>query len=304
MVERVGPVPPARLPDSARLAWLADAYIGYLAPEIDATVTILWFSEPDRSYHYRGVGSRAADAAIRAGDAALGRLLAWRARAAPDLNLAVLSDHGHLTTVGAPVGVAGRLALAGFSGCDVVQSLCGAIWLNGADHAPVLGWLQAQPWCGPLFTRAGSDGTFRLADANLDHARAADIVYVLAQSMQAVPGGPAGSGRHDNADIPAGGGLHGGLTEAELNSVLALDGPAFGAGGVMQGPAGIVDVAPTILRRLGIDGWQAMDGRDLAAADPAAERRVLAAGAHRLAVARAGDSRYLDHCLAAPPQPG
>lgn len=296
LVGRLGPIPPRVLPATAQLAWLTDAYMQVLAPEVAATVTILWFAEPDISYHYRGLVSVEAAAAIRACDLELGRLLAWRetAPAGRDLQLVVLSDHGHLSTVGAPVGIADRLAAAGLGAViDVVPGLCGSLYLNGADPQPICDWLRRQDWCGPLFTRADVEGAFRLAQAGLDHARAGDIVFVLAQSMAAADHGLAGVGRHDNADIPSGGGMHGGLTLAELGNVLLLHGPAFGPPRRDLTPAGIVDVAPTVLHLLGLpDGG--MDGRVLTAAAPPAQACRCAAGGITLATRRVGETVYLD----------
>lgn len=297
MVERIGPVPRPTLPNTAQLSWLADAYMEFLVPEVDPTVAIVWFSEPDSSYHYRGVGSRAARAAIAACDRELGRLLAWAE--GRDINVVVLSDHGHLSTHGGPVGLPARLADAGLGeGVDTVAGLCGSLYLNGADPDPVCRWLSQQTWCGPVFTRAELDRTFPLAAANLDHPRAGDVVFVLSQSMALAHGGPAGVGRHDNADIPAGCGMHGGLTRAELNNVLVLSGPAFGDARRDESPAGIIDVAPTLLARLGIaaDG---MDGRDLLAATATPTSHRHTGGAHVLSTRRIGESVYLDGAASA-----
>lgn len=292
---RIGPVPPRTVPGDAQLAWIADAYMQVLAPEVDATVTLLWFAEPDNSYHYKGLASAEAATAIRACDRELGRLLAWRATAPEgrDLQLVVLSDHGHLTTDGPPLDLPATLAAAGLgAGVDVVPGLCGSLYLNGGDPAPICAWLRAQSWCGPLFTRAEVDGAFRLADANLDHARTGDIVFVLAQSMAMAANGLAGVGRHDNADIPDGGGMHGGLTVAELNNVLGFSGSAFGAARRDLAPAGIVDVAPTVLSLLGlpVDG---MDGRVLSRQADTPVRQVRHAGGYALTTSRLGGSTYL-----------
>jgi arylsulfatase A-like enzyme len=296
LVERLGPIPPRALPGTAQLAWLTDAYLQVLGPEVGATVTILWFSEPDSSYHYKGLGSAEAAAAIRACDRELGRLLAWRetAPAGRDLQLVVLSDHGHVTTEGPPLDLAAKLAEAGLgAGVDVVPGLCGSLYLNGADPQPICDWLAAQAWCGPLFTRVPVRGAFRLADANLDHVRAGDVVFVLAQSMAVAANGLPGVGRHDNADIPDGGGMHGGLTLAELNNLLLFSGSAFGPARRDPAPAGIVDVAPTILHLLGLPA-DGMDGRVLTAPAAPATGRTQRAGGITLATRRVGETVYLD----------
>ena len=299
--ERLGPVPKAVIPDTARLTWLADAYMQVLAPEVGATVTIIWFDEPDKSYHFKGLGSPETADAIRACDRELGRLLAWRETAPEgrDLQLVVLSDHGHVTTDGPPLDLPAKLAEAGLGqGIDVVPGLCGSLYLNGADPRPISGWLAAQAWCGPLFTRAEVDGAFRLADANLDHARAGDIVFVLAQSMEIASNGLPGLGRHDNADIPDGGGMHGGLTLAELNNLLLFSGSAFGPARRDETPAGIVDVAPTLLHLLGLPA-DGMDGRVLTHRQADNETGTVRAGGFVLSHRRAGAARYLDQAVRA-----
>ena len=65
LFQRVGRPPEKGVPDGARLAWLADAWIGDVAPRLDPDVGIVWFSEPGPSYHYPGLRRPEAAASSR-----------------------------------------------------------------------------------------------------------------------------------------------------------------------------------------------------------------------------------------------
>ena len=265
----IGPVPAATLPNTGRSRWLADAYMHDVAPRLEPTVTILWFSDPDSTYHYRGIGSPEAAEAMAEVDRQLGRILDWReAEGRVDrLNMIAVSDHGHVSVIGDPVDVTGRLATAGFDGnIAVAASSCGGLYPDsGIDPAEVTGWLQQQDWCGPLLSAGPQPlpGTLATADANLDHPRAAPITFVLAADLGAGSGGLPGRTRHDNPAIPAGGSMHGGLTPIELRQYLAMSGPSFGSGRGIDTPAGLVDIMPTLLHLLDIAPPGPCDGRVL-----------------------------------------
>jgi arylsulfatase A-like enzyme len=56
----------------------------------------------------------------------------------------------------------------------------------------------------------------------------------------------------DNADIPIGGGIHGGLQKTEINNLLVIGGDRISRATVHEVPTGIVDITPTMLHGLGI----------------------------------------------------
>jgi len=58
------------------------------------------------------------------------------------------------------------------------------------------------------------------------------------------------------------GGVHGGLHSAELATLLAFEGTIFKRGAELSAPAGLVDIAPTILAAYGL-GSDGMQGRPL-----------------------------------------
>ncbi len=319
LVEIHGPIPESTLPNHDQIDWLVDAYMEQVAPNRDPAVTILWFSDPDTPFHYRGIESPEAAASIRHADAALGRLLDWRRDSGREdgLQIVAMSDHGHVATHGAPLDLAAKLDAAGFKmspdlGAGEATLVPGTVASLYARDEVVQGrlvdWLQAQPWCGPIFARAMNGalpkGTLPLSAANLDHARAGDIVLTLNRDDQAPNGGLAGRCLHDEPDIPTGCGMHGGLSSHEINTVLAFSGSQFANGARLTAPTGIIDVLPTVLYGLGIDPG-AVDGRVLHevfaghdGASMAAGRRTSAAetgGHYRQSVEadQVGDSRYL-----------
>ncbi len=275
LVEAHGPIPKAALPNLERIDWVVDAYMQQVAPQRDPTVAILWFSDPDTPFHYRGIESPEAAAAIRHGDAALGRLLQWRKESGREDSLQViaLSDHGHVATHGPALELEAKFTGAGFEIGDdgeasLIPGTCAALYVRNSDtQARLVSWLQDQPWCGPIFARAmmGGEpppGALPLAAANLEHARTGDIVFVLARDDGAPNGGLLGRCLHDNPDIPMGCGLHGGLSPYEVSAVLAFSGSLFANQAQITAPTGIIDVLPTILHCLDMEGPDT-DGRIL-----------------------------------------
>jgi arylsulfatase A-like enzyme len=273
LIERIGPVPAHEIPSLAWLSYATDAYLDYVAPELAPEVAVLWLCEPDNSYHFRGIGAPENLAALRHADAEFGRVLAWRdASGLSDrLQIITLSDHGQLAVAGAALDLNTQLTEAGFTvgegeGADlaVVLSSAGGVYVRESDPGlieAVGAWLQAQPWCGPLFTRDGQ-GFLSHSQVGLDHPRAPDIAFALLSDDAPNPHGLPGSTRHDS-QYPEGGGSHGGLHPIELATWLAAQGDAFVGGRVSALPAGIVDVLPTALHLLGLKAPSWVQGRVL-----------------------------------------
>ncbi len=275
LVEAHGPIPEAALPNLDRIDWVVDAYTQQVAPQQDPRAAILWFSDPDTPFHYRGIESPEAAASIRHADAALGRLLQWRRDSGREesLQIIALSDHGHVATHGPALELAARFTEAGFEIGDggeasLIPGTCAALYVkDGATQSRLVSWLQAQSWCGPIFARAMAGGepppgALPLAAANLEHARTGDIVFILARDEHAPNGGVAGRCLHDNPDIPIGCGMHGGLSPYEVSTVLAFSGSLFASQAQITAPTGIIDVLPTVLHALELEG-PPTDGRIL-----------------------------------------
>ncbi len=317
-IERVGPIPAHRIPSIEWLTYTTDIYLDYIVPELTPAVSILWYCEPDNSYHYKGIGAPENLAAIRAVDAEFGRILAWRKSAGLEetLQIVTLSDHGQISITSEALDVAGRLRAAGFSVGDTVGgnqdailslSSAGGLYVRDSDPeliARMVGWLQSQSWCGPVFTREGI-GALSHEQVGIAHRRAPDIGFVVASDDSKNENGHTGSSLQDSA-YPVGGGLHGGLHHKELHNWLALGGRAFARGEVVERPSGTIDILPTVLKILGIKIPESVEGRVLVEALVDMEEKPLESttetyvseGAHgyraHLTVSQVGTTRYLD----------
>ncbi len=275
VVDAFRPIPKADLPNRAQIDWVVDAYMEEVAVGRDPGAAILWFSDPDTPFHYRGIESPEAAAAIRHADHVLGRLLDWRQESgrAECLQIIVLSDHGHVATHGAPLDLEAKFRAAGFSfgpngDADLIAGTCAALYArDSVIQGRLVAWLQEQPWCGPIFARQMKDGaqppgSLPLAAANLEHVRTGDIVFVLNRDDVAPNGGLLGRCLHDNPEIPTGCGMHGGLSPYEVSTILAFSGSLFATETKVTAPTGIIDILPTMLHALGLEA-PAMDGRVL-----------------------------------------
>jgi arylsulfatase A-like enzyme len=281
IMAKFGPPPDAGTPDQARLKYITDVFLDHLFPTHQPRVTILWFSDPDKTYHYCGIGSPESLEAIRAADAQLGRIVDWMQQPAQRdrVNVFVLSDHGHVT-IRHQLSVHEALTTMGVPaehGCFGDGDVAVVPWCNGSIHLrhdhpdlvrTIVGWLQEQPWCGCLFTPGKNDvegcvpGTFSRALVMNEHPRSGDIVYVMRTDEERDENGIVG-GCFDDSKLPLGGGTHGGLSQHELRNVCVAYGPSFQQGKENVVPSGTVDIMPTILHLLGYDIPSTVDGRIL-----------------------------------------
>ena len=293
--------PPA--PAVERAVWIAEVCRTRFLPAPPA-LTILWLCEPDTSGHFAGLGSPAQLAALRTTDAAFGRIIDdWQAGPRrEELQIAVASDHGHACISG-HVDVASALAgVPAADGCTHLRGSSGGIFVPGADPARIAAlaaWLMRQDWCGTVYADASAPlppGVLQRGLLLADHRRAAHVLYTLRAE---------GDATLFDGTLAVGAGTHGGLSAAEMNTVLLLGGSRVNRDSVSQAPAGLVDIAPTVLALLGLDGGNAMDGRVLKealAGRPAAgptpqpdrfEAAVQGYG-QRLRRTRFGDRIYID----------
>ena len=158
---------------------------------------------------------------------------------------------------------AGLKAAAGSS--DVVVAPNGtAALLYFADPAgPLVGriarFLETQDWVGRTFVGGA------LAEIGLPTGSAAQIALTLKPDERANPHGVPGHSHivRDSLEPKdcTGFGQHGGLGSNEQRPFLLASGGGF-APGIYRGRSSLVDIAPTVLRHLGLDG-AGMDGRPL-----------------------------------------
>lgn len=283
--EALGATPPHGTPNTARVEFAGRVLLEHVLPRHRPDVALIWLSEPDVAFHWSGLGATATLEALRAADAVLGRIIAWR-DAQPDaaeIGLIVLSDHGHVTGHG-KMSLREELCRAGFragtgmaADVDVVVAPASApgLWLRDAALAPqIADYLATQAWAGPLLARDVSilpeGACLPLALLGSAHARSADLVATFAGDEAPDHWGLPGRAPFDAPDVPDGGGMHGGLHRAELATVLVMQGADFGAGVVAQEPADLTDIVPTLLHGLGLDAT-GMEGRPLRAAYHAAD---------------------------------
>lgn len=283
--DRLGPTPPHAVPNLARLHHAAQVLLEIVLPERRPDVTLVWLSEPDIAFHWGGLLSAEAQEGLRAADAVLGDIVAWREAQpdADDIAIIVLSDHGHVTGRG-KLSLREELVRAGFragtglaEGIDIAVAPAAApgLWFRDPALAPqVAAFLAEQPWAGPLLARDpailpnGQAASLSLLGSG--HRRSADLVVTFAGSEAPDEWGLPGFAPFDAPDVPEGGGMHGGLHRAELATVLVMEGGPFARGAVATMPADLTDIAPTVLHLLGLS-HEGMEGRPLNAAWAPAE---------------------------------
>ncbi|MGL4437945.1 MAG: alkaline phosphatase family protein [Bosea sp. (in: a-proteobacteria)] len=321
VVARFGPLPPRTLPGIEETEYGARVFVEHVLGQIKPDVALVWFNEPDTSYHYRFLGSDDAHKALAAVDAAFGHILD-AVSAAPDGDrtaIIVASDHGQISSNGiTPISrlltdAGHRAARASTRSLDGAQVAItggnmGEIRVLDGDQDrrdAIANWLMTRDEIGMVFTasddpvRGAVEGTFSTRLVRLDHARGPDLVYVLRSSLEHDAHGLPGLGLITDGDVPMGGGMHGGLNRHELNTVLMIGG-AGASTGVDATPCGIIDIAPTILGLLGLPAGTSMQGRNLADGELAPailEHHEAAIGAFRqtLTVAQRGAHLFPIH---------
>jgi len=322
IVRRFGPWPKDAMPTTAWLSHAVKIMTEYILTERKPAVALIWFSEPDHAQHAHGVGSDVASRAIREADEQFGRLLSWldEAGMASETDVMVLSDHGYSTIKGI-IDVEGLVRDAGFPagnepGGVIVAPNGGSVlfYVRDSDWATtdrLAGWLMAQPWCGAVVASqavTGVAGTLQASLIGNEGERAPELAMSFRWDSTPNDAGFAGhvystGGNHGN-------GQHGSMSRHEMRNILFAKGPSFKRGVVLEGPSGNVDIAPTILRVLGLQASVTMDGRPLEEAleggidhttsawstDVHDAERVVEGGVYRqqISVSRSGETLYID----------
>jgi arylsulfatase A-like enzyme len=235
------------------------------------TLSVLWLSEPDYTGHHTPLGSPAHRRAIASADANVCRVAETVAELDPkgeQILFVVGSDHG-METVDETIDLDGLLLEAGLkrapASSDVVVAPNGTAALlyfsepAGTFVGQVARFLETQDWIGRIF--AGS----ALAEVGLPTGTAAQIALTLRPDDRANPHGVSGYSHivRDSLEPKdcTGFGQHGGLGSNEQRPFLFVSGGGF-VPGVRYGRSSLIDIAPTVLRHLGLaaDG---IDGRAL-----------------------------------------
>ena len=264
--------------------WTTEALTGPLWEQGVPPFSLLWLSEPDYSQHGAGPGSAVARAAIRGSDKNLARVLAaLREKGLSDqTDIIVVSDHGFSTVVGradvAAVlqqnGLRARRRLAAPGGEDgdiLVVSNGGSALIYVIGHnekliTQAVHCLQAQAFCGVVFTQKPVEGTFTLAEGKINAPSAPDIVVSLRWQPDQNANGTPGLLWCEEAAYRPGQGTHGSLSPYDLHNTCIAAGPDFRKGMSDELPSGNIDIAPTVMWILGVKMKPKFSGRVLSEA--------------------------------------
>ncbi|MGE3984095.1 MAG: alkaline phosphatase family protein, partial [Dehalococcoidia bacterium] len=278
MTERFGPWPEKQLPNSPRMERVATIFTDYVLGERAPDVALLWFSEPDSSEHGTGPNSPTTRQAATDADREFGRVLDWIADQGltEAIDVIVTTDHGQATITEA-IPVRQLLLEQGFAAPGEAKGVVAAgnggsalFYVEGHDSETLdrlASWLMAQPWAGPMFAseQAGAiEGTLPASLIGLEGPRVPDLIFSF--------GWKDGLNEHGQPGFvysfggTAGRGTHGSLSPWEFRSFTAALGPAFKTGSIVEETTGHADLAPTVLKILGIEQPAHMQGQAIEAA--------------------------------------
>jgi predicted AlkP superfamily pyrophosphatase or phosphodiesterase len=299
--ETLGPFPSTHLQQDP---WTTKALIDFLWKDGVPAFSILWLGEPDLTQHESAPGAPAALAAIKSADenlaAVLGALDQRDARGTTDVF--VVSDHG-FSTIERSIDLRKILNDAGFAAKTEFESepkpgdimLAGnggsvLFYVIGRDKTitrRLVEFLQQSDFAGVIFTKEPVEGTFALAQANMNPHEGRDVPDVVmsfrwndSKNQFGIPG-------MIDADWQraAGKGTHATLSRFDMHNTLIAAGPDFRRGETDDLPTGNTDLAPTILQILGSKAPTKMDGRVLSEAMIGSDA-VAASGKDGLQLAR------------------
>jgi arylsulfatase A-like enzyme len=316
LADKVGVMPPKTMPNTAQNAWATRLITDWLLPEVSPRLIQFWHTDPDHTQHEHGIGHPETLRSLRDADDNLGAVLAAldRLGLAGETDVIVTSDHG-FSTISGRADLRGALIEAGLKqdefSTDVLM-LGDMIYVPSGDPdriAAVVRLLQSHEAIGTIFTGTRGNpvlpGTCALTDAGAEGECGPDILFSAAWSDEENPHGYRGTSW---SVFPFGtkAASHGCISPWDVHNSLVAAGPSFKAGIVSDIPAGNIDIAPTLLRLLGLAADGGFDGRVLdealvAGPEPAAvtvERETLVqetnAGRQTVQFSTVGRTRYLD----------
>ena len=272
VLARFGPAPPVAYPNEARNTRAVDSFLEIGVPAIDPAITIMWISDPDTTGHRLGIGHPTTVESLRRVDAEVKRIQDGLAASGllDRYDIWVTSDHGFATHTGAIDIQALLKPFAGTltDGSPRIVTGEGAIYVRDHDRqtiGQIVTILQKTPGVGAIFTPpdrpnslAGwAAGTLSFNVARWGHERAADILYS--------PDWTDGRNQYGFAGTSASNGVagHGSSSPFEIHNTLMAAGPDLKQHATISTPSGNVDIAPTLLRLLGIPVPSSMQGRIL-----------------------------------------
>lgn len=241
--------------------------------------SLLWLSDPDMTQHEHSPGAEASMAAVRSSDRNLALVLEGLAKkkARETTDVFVVSDHG-FSTIERAIDFPAELRKAGFDataafrdapkrGQIMVVGNAGTILFYVIEHDRdvanrLVEWLQHSDFAGVIFAREKFEGTFPLEFVRANTADAPDVMVSLRWNKNPNKFGVAGQIITDSSRGP-GQGSHVTLSEFDVHNTLIAAGPDFQERTTSTLPSSNIDIAPTVLRILGLEPPQKLDGRVL-----------------------------------------
>ena len=292
----LGPFP--GIDDERSDQWTTRALIDGLWKNGVPEYSLIWLRDPDHMEHKTAPGSPESIAALKRSDNCLAEILSAleKRKKRETTDVFVVSDHG-FSTIERSIDLVPLLKAAGFrafkeftepprSGDIFVVGNGGSVlfYVIGHDQGViqrVVSWLQQTDFAGVIFAREKIEGTFSLADIEIDTASGPDVVMSFSWNDKPNQFGIRGM---INADWnrKAGAGTHATLSPFDMNNLLITAGPDFRHDFTDEVSTGNLDLAPTILSILGVSAPEKMDGRILSEAmteghPETAQTRVLRA---------------------------
>jgi arylsulfatase A-like enzyme len=267
----LGAGPEEAVPNNKRNKWIVDLYLSFGLNELKSDVTAMWFGDPDSTAHAKGIGTPETKQALGYVDAEIGRIEdTLRQRGLLDrTNILVASDHG-FSTHSSELRLAALVAPFAKPQPDGLPDIVvteGAVNFRGAKDAArvaaIVADLQKRPEVGAIFTRPEAQGsakgtvpgTLSFAVARWNHSRSAEILVSANWSADKNAAGYAGKTTQNGV---AG---HGTSSPYDIHNTLIAAGPDFREHATSAVPTSNVDLAPTMLKLLGLTVPSSMTGR-------------------------------------------
>jgi len=271
VLDKLGPPPPGAMPNAARNRRAVDAYLTLGLDEIHPDVTFMWISDPDTTAHNRGIGAASTRESLALVDAEIGRIedaLSSR-RLLDRTNVVVTSDHGFSTHTGTLrlAELVQPFARTMPDGSPDIVVAEGAVHFRAAADPPrvaaIVTALQRRPEVGAIFTRPGPragqegvvPGTLSFGAARWSHPRAGEILVSANWTREKNEAG------YEGKTTQSGVAGHGSSSPHDIHIPMIAAGPDLRENAVSDVPTGNVDLAPTLLRLMGLEAPATMTGR-------------------------------------------
>jgi arylsulfatase A-like enzyme len=334
LTQALGPFQDKGSTKTNRDIWTARALTEVVWKKNVPAFSLLWLAEPDNTQHGTGVGSPQSLAAIHNSDHALALVVnALKEHGVFDsTDIFVVSDHG-FSTISTNVDMVVKLRDAGFKayrqfdkpptkGDVLLVGLGGSVllYVTGHDVKTIDGivkFLEMENSVGAIFTSQAVPGTFAMEEGLIHSKHAPDIAFSFRWTddvnVNGAPGEIISEAQGSNITPIAQKATHASLSPSDMHNTLVAAGPDLRRGFIDETPSGNVDVAPTVLKIIGVKSPQPMNGRVLAEAlnssdekPPAIEKkkvqaRVMLPTGERiqtLNVTEVNGVRYLDDATA------